>query len=223
MAKTPDAVRDLLIAVWQPARAARARGARRPAGAARGRGRQLRASRRGTGATTPRSCARRSYDFDEAELKPYLQLDKVIAAAFDVAGQLFGLTFDERTDAAGLSPGRARVGGDGRATAPHVGLFLGDYFARPSKRSGAWMIALPRPAALAGDVTPDRRQRDELRQGGGGPADAAHRSTTPARCSTSSATRCTALLSNVTYPLALRHQRGDATSSSCPRSSTSTG
>ena len=78
------------------------------------------------------------FDVDEAEVKPYLQLDNVIAAAFDVATKLFGVSFKERTDLPVYHPDvRAFevIGKDGR----HVGLFLGDYFARPSKRSGAWM------------------------------------------------------------------------------------
>ena len=60
MAKTPAAVTGLLDAVWAPGAPPRRRGARRPAGDGRGRGRELLASRRGTGATTPRSCARRA-------------------------------------------------------------------------------------------------------------------------------------------------------------------
>jgi peptidyl-dipeptidase Dcp len=62
----------------------------------------------------------------------------VIEAAFDCAGRLFGITFTERKDLPVYNP-EARcfevTGADGR----HVGLFIGDYFARPSKRSGAWM------------------------------------------------------------------------------------
>ena len=78
------------------------------------------------------------FDVDEAEVKPYLQLDSVIAAAFDVASKLFGVSFNERKDLPVYHPDvRAFevTGADGR----HIGLFLGDYFARPSKRSGAWM------------------------------------------------------------------------------------
>ena len=54
-----------------------------------------------------------------------------------MAGKLFGVTFTERPDLPVYHPDvRAfEVKRDGR----HVGLFLGDYFARPSKHSGAWM------------------------------------------------------------------------------------
>ncbi len=98
-------------------------------------------------------------------MKPYLQLDSVIAAAFDCANRLFGVSFKERNDLPVYHP-EVRcfevTGTDGR----HVGLFLGDYFARPSKRSGAWMSGWREPAqARRARGAPDRRQRDELRQG----------------------------------------------------------
>jgi len=81
------------------------------------------------------------YDFSDAELKPYLQLDRIIAASFDCAERLFGIRASERRDVALYHPD-ARLfeirDRDGRL----VALFLGDYFARASKRSGAWMSAL---------------------------------------------------------------------------------
>jgi peptidyl-dipeptidase Dcp len=81
------------------------------------------------------------YAFDEAELKPYLSLERVIEACFDVAGRLFGLSFSERAGVPAWHPD-VRVfevsDKDGSARA----VFLADYFARPSKRSGAWMSSL---------------------------------------------------------------------------------
>ncbi|MEO0823552.1 MAG: M3 family metallopeptidase, partial [Pseudomonadota bacterium] len=80
---------------------------------------------------------KRLHDIDEAETKPYLALDSVIAAAFDVANRLFGLHFVPQ-------PGLALHHPDARAwevtgrDGSHICLFIGDYFARPSKRSGAW-------------------------------------------------------------------------------------
>jgi peptidyl-dipeptidase Dcp len=93
-----------------------------------------------------------AFDVDDSEIKPYLQLDSVIAAAFDVAGKLFGVTFTERTDLPVYHREvRAfEVKRDGR----HVGLFLGDYFARPSKHSGAWMSGWRKQEKLAGNITP---------------------------------------------------------------------
>ncbi|MEM1316992.1 MAG: M3 family metallopeptidase, partial [Pseudomonadota bacterium] len=79
-----------------------------------------------------------TYAYDEAELKPYLALDNVIAAAFDVATRLFGITMEERKDLKAYHPD-VRVFEVKNADGSHRAVFLGDYFARPSKRSGAWM------------------------------------------------------------------------------------
>lgn len=81
------------------------------------------------------------YAFDEAELKPYLQLEQVIAACFDVATRLFGITFVEKEGIPCWHPD-ARVFEVFNADGSRRGLFLADYFARPSKRSGAWMSSL---------------------------------------------------------------------------------
>jgi peptidyl-dipeptidase Dcp len=90
---------------------------------------------------------------DQAALRPYFQLDNMIAAAFHVAGRLFGLRFEE---AKGLNLYHPDV----RAfealneKGEHVALFLGDYFARPSKRSGAWMSEFRSQEKLDGDIRP---------------------------------------------------------------------
>ena len=77
------------------------------------------------------------FNFSEAELKPYLQLEKIIAACFDVAQRLFGITATQVTAPAYHPDVRVYEmrDRDGKLFA----LFLGDYFARSSKRSGAWM------------------------------------------------------------------------------------
>jgi peptidyl-dipeptidase Dcp len=80
------------------------------------------------------------FDFSDAELKPYLSLDRIVAAAFQVAERLFGLKATERTDVALYHPD-ARLFEIHNASGHLVALFIGDYFARPSKRSGAWMSA----------------------------------------------------------------------------------
>jgi len=83
----------------------------------------------------------RTFDFSETELKPYLQLEKIIEACFDVAERLFGVTVVEVKGIAAYHPD-VRVfevrDKDGSLKA----LFMGDYFARSSKRSGAWMNSL---------------------------------------------------------------------------------
>ena len=138
MAKTPARVRDLLMQVWHPAKArAEADGAILT---------QMMAE---DGLNGPlmawdwryyaQKRRRADHDLDEAELKPYLQLDQMIAAAFDCAQRLFGLTFQELS--LPLHHKDARVWEVCRDGA-HVALFIGDYFARSGKRSGAWCSAL---------------------------------------------------------------------------------
>jgi peptidyl-dipeptidase Dcp len=78
---------------------------------------------------------------DDAEVKPYFRLEQVVEAAFDCAQRLFGLRFTPRADLPIYHP-------DVRAFEVHdaqgspVGIFLQDNFARPTKRSGAWMSSL---------------------------------------------------------------------------------
>ncbi|WEJ31829.1 M3 family metallopeptidase [Devosia sp. SD17-2] len=92
------------------------------------------------------------YDFDENELKPYLQLDNVVDAAFFVAEKLFGLTFVPREDIPGYHPD-VRVWEVIRGGAV-IGLFYGDYYARPGKRSGAWMTSFRDQSKLDGVQIP---------------------------------------------------------------------
>jgi peptidyl-dipeptidase Dcp len=78
------------------------------------------------------------FNFSETELKPYLQLEKIIDACFDVAGRLFGIRAVEKKGVAAYHP-EVRVFEIRDRNDKLVALFLGDYFARSSKRSGAWM------------------------------------------------------------------------------------
>ncbi|WP_144294005.1 M3 family metallopeptidase [Rhodoligotrophos appendicifer] len=96
---------------------------------------------------------RAEFDVQEDEIKPYLQLDRMIAAAFHTASRLFGLTFQPRDDLQLYHPD-VRAWEVKSADNRHIGLFLGDYFARPSKRSGAWMSAFRTQHKLDGNVTP---------------------------------------------------------------------
>ena len=92
------------------------------------------------------------YDFDESAIKPYLELDRVIDAAFYTAGRLFGVSFTPRPDIVGYHPDvrvwTVELGGK------TIGLFYGDYFARPGKRSGAWMTSFRDQQKLGGEVLP---------------------------------------------------------------------
>ncbi|MFD1694043.1 M3 family metallopeptidase [Roseibium aestuarii] len=152
MAGTPGAVRDLLMRVWGPAVARANEEAARLEALAHASG--------DNGDLEPwdwRFYAERlrkaEYDLDDAELKPYLQLDRMIEAAFHTATRLFGVTFEEKTGLPVYHPD-VRVFEVKDAQGRHVGLFLGDYFARASKRSGAWMSAFRSQHRLKGDVPP---------------------------------------------------------------------
>jgi peptidyl-dipeptidase Dcp len=152
MAKTPGAAIDLLNSVWTAGR--------NRAAVEAGELQELIAEEGGNFDLSPwdwrysaDKVRKRRFDFDSSELKPYLQLDKVIEAAFYTANRLFGLSFEEVRDVPAWHPDvRAwKVTGEGGRP---VGLFLGDYFARASKRSGAWMSGLRDQQRLTGDVQP---------------------------------------------------------------------
>ena len=78
------------------------------------------------------------YELDEAEIKPYFPLERMVDAVFDCARQLFGLEFLLRPELRAYHPDVKVYEVRGRDGA-HVGVFLHDNFARASKRSGAWM------------------------------------------------------------------------------------
>jgi len=93
------------------------------------------------------------YALDQAELAPYFQLESMIEAAFYCAEKLFGLRFLRRTDLPVYHPDvRAYEVTD--ATGRHVAIFYGDYFARPGKRSGAWMSGFRGQKKLGGEERP---------------------------------------------------------------------
>jgi peptidyl-dipeptidase Dcp len=152
MAKTPEAVRGLLERVWKPARAR--------ALADRDALQALVAEEGGNFALAPwdwRFYAEKlrqiRANFDDAAIKPYLVLDHMIEAAFDCAHRLFGLSFAERKDIPVWHPD-VRVWEVKDAKGNHKALFYGDYFSRPSKRSGAWMTSLRDQQKLDGAVAP---------------------------------------------------------------------
>lgn len=141
MAATPEAVRQLLMRAWQPAkekakqeRLALAQAATESTG-------QLHKAediQAWDWHHWSEKVRKATHDLDEAEIKPYLQLDSLIQAMFDVAGRLFGVRFQPRSD---LAAYHARVTcwevTDDQGH--EIGLFLSDNFARSNKRSGAWM------------------------------------------------------------------------------------
>lgn len=90
------------------------------------------------------------YDLDQNELKPYFQLDNMVSAMFDAAGRLYGMSFTENTGTVPVFEPEVRtfeVKRDGKV----IGLFYLDNFARPGKRSGAWMTTYRSQNRLTGD------------------------------------------------------------------------
>ncbi|WP_295045492.1 M3 family metallopeptidase [uncultured Paracoccus sp.] len=138
MAGSADRVADLLGQVWEPARRRAAADEAKLTDMARQDG--------VNGPLEPwdwrlyaERLRRRDHDFDADQVKPYLTLESMLGAMMDVANRLFRLEF-QPVEAPLWSPdARAwRITRDGRLMA----VFVGDYFARPSKRSGAWCSSL---------------------------------------------------------------------------------
>jgi peptidyl-dipeptidase Dcp len=150
MAKTPGAVRDLLMRVWEPAKAR-----------ANADAQVLEKMLRSDGISGPlepwdwryysEKRRKAEHDLDEAVLKPYLSLNAMLDAQFDCANRLFGLEFRE-LDGPFYHPDVR--GWEVTRRGEHVAVFLGDYFARSSKRSGAWCSAMRSQRKLGGDQRP---------------------------------------------------------------------
>ena len=150
MAKTPDAVRGLLMRVWEPAKA------KALADAA-----VLQSMMAADGIPGPLEAwdwryyseKRRhaEHDLDDAALKPYLGLEAMLGAQFDCATRLFGLEFKELD--LPLYNAEARIWEVTRG-GKLVALFIGDYFARGSKHSGAWCSTFRDQDRMDGEVRP---------------------------------------------------------------------
>ena len=152
MAGTTDAVRNLLRQAWEPAKAhadldrqaltemALALGEPTPIAAWDWRylAQKLRAQR---------------FDLDDAQLKPYFSLDAMVAAMFDCAQRLFGLHFIEQKSTVLHHPD-ARLWEVRAHDGALVGLFIGDNYARSSKRSGAWMSVFRSQSGHFGGTLP---------------------------------------------------------------------
>jgi peptidyl-dipeptidase Dcp len=150
MAKTPDAVRGLLMRVWEPAKA------KALADAA-----VLQSMMAADGIPGPLEAwdwryyseKRRhaEHDLDDAALKPYLGLEAMLGAQFDCATRLFGLEFKELD--LPLYNAEARIWEVTRG-GKLVAVFIGDYFARGSKHSGAWCSTFRDQDRMDGEVRP---------------------------------------------------------------------
>lgn len=152
MAKDPSAVRKLLDNVWAPAREMALADQAKLEALAASEGANIKLE---AWDWRHYSEKRRQSEFaiSDDEVKPYFTLDAMIDAAFATAGRLFGLSFKQRGDIPVYHP-------DVRAyevlgpSGEHVAVFLGDYYGRMSKRSGAWMSAFRGQRKLDEDVRP---------------------------------------------------------------------
>ena len=162
MAKTPEAVRALLDKVWAPARVR--------ALADRDAMQELIAQEGGNFRLAPwdwryyaEKLRKIRCDIEEAAVKPYMQLDRSIEAAFHTAQPPVRADVSSRRRA-GLASRCAGLGGAG-ADGSHVGLFFGDYFARPSKRRRRLDGDVARPGEARRRRPPAGAERDEFQQG----------------------------------------------------------
>jgi peptidyl-dipeptidase Dcp len=93
------------------------------------------------------------YDLDQAELKPYFELENMIQASYWAANKLYGFTFTEVTGKVPVFAPNVRVWEVRDGKRGFVGLFYRDDFARSGKRSGAWMTSYRTPSTFDGPVT----------------------------------------------------------------------
>ncbi|MBP6380697.1 MAG: M3 family metallopeptidase [Sphingorhabdus sp.] len=110
------------------------------------------------------------YDLDQNELKPYFQLDNMVAAMFDAANKLYGMSFTENTGTVPVFEPEVRtfeVKRDGKL----IGLFYLDNFARAGKRSGAWMTTYREQQKLSGtnNITLASNNNNFVKGAGGKP------------------------------------------------------
>jgi peptidyl-dipeptidase Dcp len=140
MAGTPERATELMEALWTPA-AARVREEVRDM--------QQVAGAQGAGITIEpwdyryymEKVRKARYDLDQNAVKPYLQLERLREGMFWVAGELFGFDFTPVTGVPVFHPDVRVWEVTDRASGRHVGLWYFDSYARPGKRSGAWMSA----------------------------------------------------------------------------------
>jgi peptidyl-dipeptidase Dcp len=90
------------------------------------------------------------YDLDDAELRPYFELNASRDAMFDVIGQLWGLKFKRLNDMPIYHPD-VEVFEVTEANGTHVGILYADYHPRASKRGGAWMSSYRKQEILNGE------------------------------------------------------------------------
>jgi len=149
MARTPAAATELLMRVYRPA-LARAQEELADIAAL--------AAKDGIAKVEPwdwryyaEQVRRARFDLDEAAVKQYLLLDNMVAALFDTTHRLYGITAHARADIPVYAEG-VRVWELREADGRTIGLFYADWFARPTKRPGAWMNSLRDQNSLFGEL-----------------------------------------------------------------------
>jgi peptidyl-dipeptidase Dcp len=152
MAKTPERAMDLMMAVWKPAvQRVHEEVADMQA---------LVAKEGSTFQIAPwdyryymERVRKAKYDLDQNEVKPYLQLDKLRDAIHWVAGELFNFKFTPAPNVPVAHPDIKVWEVSDKTTGKHIGLWYFDPFARPGKRSGAWMNAYRSQERVNGEIT----------------------------------------------------------------------
>lgn len=92
------------------------------------------------------------YDLDDAQIKPYFELDNVLQnGVFYAANRLYGITFKERHDLPVYHP-EVRVFEVFDASGKQLALFYCDYFKRDNKNGGAWMSSFVEQSRLLGNL-----------------------------------------------------------------------
>ncbi len=151
MAKRPEAVKDLLDRVWAPCQEKVAKEAEDL---------QARIQEEGSNFEVQpwdwwyytEKVRQERFDLDEEEVKPYFKLENVRDGAFDVAGKLYGIKFEEINVPVYHPDVVAYEVTD--ADGSKIGIFLFDFFMRPSKQGGAWMSVFRSQSNLDEHVNP---------------------------------------------------------------------
>ena len=152
MAKTPERAMELMMAVWKPA-VARVHEEVKDM--------QALADKEGAGIKIEpwdyryymERVRKEKYDLDQNEVKPYLQLDKLREAIHWVAGELFNFKFTPAANVPVAHPDIKVWEVTDKTTGKHIGLWYFDPYARPGKRSGAWMNAYRSQERVNGEIT----------------------------------------------------------------------
>jgi peptidyl-dipeptidase Dcp len=172
MAGCPQSAEDLLMRVWEPAKlkAAEECAALQEMADADADGAPI-AIEAWDWRFYAEQVRRRSFHLDDAEIKPYFALERMVEAMFDCAYRLFGIRFIHRPQVATYhSDVMVYEVRDEAAANRLIGVLLLDNFARPGKRGGAWMNAYRLQSRVDGDVLPIIVNNNNFARGAAGQA-----------------------------------------------------